>query len=161
MKIPFIKNLNLLLYLLVFVFLQSCDPSRFYEGNFTINKANWPASEKIGFDIDIVDSIQSYNFYINVRHNTDYDYSNLYLFVGIHYPNNDYTRDTIELVLAKPDGEWLGKGFGKLKENNILIKKQMAFPHTGVYRFEFEQAMRTRELSGIEDLGIRLEKIQE
>lgn len=140
--------------------LVSCDYSAVFEKNETIQKATWPASQKVGFDVTISDSLQLYNFYINLRHNTDYEFSNLYLFVGTHYPDGNYSRDTIELILSQPDGKWIGKGFGKLKENNILIKRGLVFPRKGNYRFEFEQAMRTEELKGIEDIGIRLEKME-
>jgi gliding motility-associated lipoprotein GldH len=34
----------------------------------------------------------------------------------------------------------------------------MVFPHKGIYRFELEQAMRVKELKGIRDVGIRIEK---
>lgn len=159
LKNPAIKIIWYLFLLLPVLIFVSCDQNGVFEKNETIPKAAWSASHKVGFDVEIKDSIQLYNFYLNLRHNTDYEYSNLYLFIGMTYPDGNYTRDTIELILARPDGKWIGKGFGKLKENNILIKRGVVFPMTGNYRFEFEQAMRTQELKGIEDVGIRLEKL--
>ncbi|MCF8367842.1 MAG: gliding motility lipoprotein GldH [Bacteroidales bacterium] len=159
MKNSIFCNSKLLPVLLLLVVLQSCNPDSFFEKNKVVKKASWDALDTIQFRIDVLDTLQAYNFYLNVRHNTDYSYSNLYLFVGIRYPDKTYSRDTIELILARPDGKWLGKGFGKLKENNILIKKGLQFPYVGLYRFDFQQAMREETLKGIEDVGIRLEKI--
>ncbi len=55
-------------------------------------------------------------------------------------------------------GKWLGKGFGKIRDNQILLNSGLRFPMKSIYLFEIGQAMRTEILKGVEDIGIRIEK---
>ena len=66
------------------------------------------------------------------------------------------SRDTIELILADVEGKWLGKGWGAVKENSILLSGDMRFPLKGQYEFKIQQAMRVDTLDGISDIGIRM-----
>jgi gliding motility-associated lipoprotein GldH len=60
--------------------------------------------------------------------------------------------------LADYDGKWLGSGISDVKFNRFLFQKGVRFPQKGRYFFEIEQAMRVKDLKGIVDIGIRLEK---
>ena len=86
-----------------------------------------------------------------------YAYRNLYLFLTTRLPNNNRTRDTLELILADPQGNWLGKGFGALHDNQILVRRNLSFPLAGRYTFSLQQAMRQDVLEGVADVGIRIE----
>ena len=68
------------------------------------------------------------------------------------------TRDTIEFILADQTGRWLGKGWGNLKENDILLKSNLTFPLSGDYSFLVQHAMRKDTLHGISNIGLRIEK---
>ena len=150
-------NITFLLTTMV-LFLISCDPNRVYEKNISINDGVWNQDSVIAFDLDITDTLQPYNFYINIRNSTDYRYSNLYLFIDTYFPDETHARDTLEFILADTDGKWFGKGFGKIKESTVLLRKGVHFPMSGHYRFTMEQAMREENLEGIEDVGMRIEK---
>jgi len=138
--------------------LMSCDPARIYDESFNIDDARWSRDSIYHFEVNIVDSIQLNNFYINIRNNTDYPYSNIYLFVTTTFPNGHSTTDTIECILADKGGKWLGNGSGRIKDNQIMLQQALRFPLTGVYHFMLEQGMRDKKLKGIEDIGIRIEK---
>jgi len=145
-----------------YVFLFSgCSKNAIFEKNYSFENGTWNRTEKPSFEVPVADTIDPVNFLINIRHNNDYPYSNLFLFVNTQYPDGNETRDTIEFVMARPDGEWLGKGFGKLKSLTVLLQPHLVFPKKGNYVFTFEQAMRVDELEGIEDFGISIEKMQE
>jgi gliding motility-associated lipoprotein GldH len=81
----------------------------------------------------------------------------LYLFVNTVFPGGQIQRDTLECILAAPNGRWLGDGLGDIWDNRILLKDQVKFPQAGEYRFELYQAMRINPLPGIMDAGIRIE----
>jgi gliding motility-associated lipoprotein GldH len=149
-------------YLLVLLLLFSaCDPNRVYENNIHIADNSWDRNAPVNFEIPISDTINPHSIYFNIRHNTDYSYNNLFLFVDTYYPNGAHRRDTVECVLADYTGKWYGEGLGDIKENQILINRGVVFPMFGVYKFTLEQAMRTESLEGIEDIGIRIEKMQD
>lgn len=146
-------------FLLIFVIsMSSCIDQPYYEKNLSIDPSGWQINDSIIFTFDIDDTLSPMNFLLNIRHSTEYNYSNIYLFINSIYPNGQTNRDTVEILLAAKDGKWYGTGLGKLKESQILLKHNLIFPFSGTYEFSLVQAMREQNLKGIEDVGIRIEK---
>lgn len=140
------------------IVFSSCNMNSIYDEQVAIEECKWYKDEMARFDLVINDTIQLYNFYLNIRNNTDYRYSNLYVFLKTEFPNNNISRDTIECLLANVEGKWLGKGWGKVKENEFLLSSNMRFPLKGKYEFVIQHAMRTDTLNGIQNIGIRIAK---
>ncbi|MDZ7774849.1 MAG: gliding motility lipoprotein GldH [Bacteroidales bacterium] len=136
----------------------SCNQAKVYDTYHAVDPEGWYKGDTLVFTPEISDTGHLYNFIIKVRHNTDYKYRNLYLFATTRFPGGNTTKDTIELMLAKKDGEWLGRGFGAIKTTPQMIIQRARFHSEGEYRFELRQAMRADSLQGIEDIGIRIEK---
>lgn len=145
---------------IVFSSLSSCDSSRLYEENKEIENNAWYANKPLQFQAQIPDSVQGYNVYINLRNASHYPFSNIFLFLNTTFPDGQIDRDTVEIMLASPEGKWLGDGLGDIWDNRVLFKRNVRFPMKGEYRFEFIQAMRLDPLPGIMDAGIRIEKAE-
>jgi gliding motility-associated lipoprotein GldH len=139
--------------------LSSCDPGRIYENNIPIDPLGWQVANKIPFELDVTDTLALLNFYINIRHTTDYKYRNIFLFVDTFFPEGTQSRDTVEIMLADAKGKWFGKGIGNIRSNQVLLKRGFSFPMKGHYKFRIEQGMREPELTGVRDVGIRIEKM--
>ena len=151
---------RVLVFLLLVVFaFTSCDPSRHFEENKEIPKMEWDKDVPLSFLVSVNDTSLGYNVYINVRNAGFYRFSNLYLFVNTTFPQGQVHRDTVECILASPEGRWLGEGLGDIWDNRILFKENVQFTQPGEYRFELNQAMRINPLPGIMDAGIRIEKV--
>lgn len=135
----------------------SCDQNRYYEKNESIDHDVWYYRDAKVFDIEIEDSLQAYNFYINVRNTVDYEYANLYFFIKTELPNGDLAVDTVECQLANLEGKWLGSGNSKFRNNSFILRQNMRFAQKGMYRFWLKHGMRSDSLKGIADVGIRLE----
>ena len=148
----------IILTLLIILFLGSCDSKRFFEENKSIEKKTWNSSNKFRFNVLINGTGSTYSFFINVRNTGDYPFRNIFLFLQTTFPDGHIARDTIECTLADNEGRWLGSGISDVKFNRLLFQKGVRFPQKGNYIFELEQGMRIRDLKGISDIGIRLEK---
>jgi gliding motility-associated lipoprotein GldH len=144
---------------LLTVTLISCDSNTVFNKNVTIPSEGWYKNNAVAFDIGIIDTLIPYEFGLTIRNSNEYRYSNLYIFLITEFPNGNITRDTIELNLANEEGKWLGKGWGDIKENNIVLKSGLTFPLKGNYRFLIQQAMRVDTLQGINDIGLSIIKI--
>lgn len=142
--------------LLLLTLLPSCDSNRIYEENIPVEKNTWHADDIKTFAFDITDTTSGLDLYINLRTTTDYPYSNLFIFLYSHYPNGYTDKDTLEFILAQPDGKWLGESSGTVVENQILISRGGRFPVAGKYTFKIQQAMREEELGEIIDVGFRV-----
>lgn len=143
---------------LVFL-LSSCGRGVLFDQTVNVHKA-WYMNNPVVFNVTVNDTLQGYDFYLNLRHNNNYRYSNLYIFLQTEFPNHHVTRDTLQFILADPSGKWLGKGWGKIKEDHILLKQNLRFPLKGQYHFTLWQGMRNDTLKGIEDVGLQIVSAQ-
>jgi len=148
----------MLLVVIGFLFLMSsCQQNTLFAGAVSLN-GNWPKESAAKFVVSVSDTLSLYDFYVNIRHTEKYRYSNLYLFMQTKFPNKTYTRDTLEIILANPEGKWMGKGWGKIKEDHVLLKSKFRFPLKGKYEFMIWQGMRADTLQAIQSVGIDIEK---
>jgi len=146
-----------ILVVITWIFV-SCNTNTIFNQNVELPSQGWFKNNAVAFSINIPDSLTNYDFGLNIRNTSKYRYSNLYIFLITEFPNGNISRDTIECVLANNEGEWLGKGWGDIKENRITLKSGLRFPLTGNYRFLIQQAMRVDTLMGIHDIGLSLAK---
>ena len=145
-------------FILLLLSFYSCDKAIMFEENKHISNSEWKAGDTVFFSFSVTDSMQAYDFGFNVRNTTSYSYQNLFLFITAWYPDGSWSRDTAECILAAADGKWLGKGNGKIRDSQFLFRKNVHFRRSGNYTIGINQAMRTDNLKGISDIGIRITK---
>ena len=138
--------------------IQSCDSDMVYDQYVGTENGMWSWRDAIEFRTDISDTTSLHNIYLQVRHTVDYPLSNLYMFVHVKSPTGQHRKDTINMILAEPDGKWTGRGNGNIRELMLLYRKQTKFRIPGTYVFTLEQAMREPELP-VTDLGVRIERV--
>jgi gliding motility-associated lipoprotein GldH len=147
----------LLISILLAAGFAACTGGSVYHEYKVLPEEGWHRDSILHYEVEIGDSLSLNNFYINIRNNTDYPYSNIYFFITTIFPNGHSTRDTIECILAARDGRWLGSGSGSIRDNKIMLQQAMKFPLTGTYHIYLEQGMRKEMLRGIEDVGFSIE----
>ncbi|GLB48085.1 gliding motility lipoprotein GldH [Neptunitalea sp. Y10] len=146
---------------------MSCDSNTIYT-EFASVDGSWNKQDTLAFDFAAPDTTEVYNMYVNLRNNEEYAYSNLYLIVALNYPDGKVDSDTLLYEMAKPNGEWLGKGFSSIKESKLWYKgydEPFTFSQSGDYTVEVTHAMRNNgsingviDLKGITDVGVSVEK---
>ena len=146
------------LWLPLMVF-TACNQNVVYSEYHKFDNYQWPAGEKAVFDVKITDTLSLNNISLMIRHADAYPYSNIFLFVTSHYPDGKVMKDTMEVVLANSKGEWQGSGAGDIFDLKVPVKKNVRFPRSGEYRFEFEQGMRIDPLPLVMDFGFEIEKV--
>jgi gliding motility-associated lipoprotein GldH len=120
----------------------------------------WNIDSTANFKISVSDTLSVFNIYLNLRNTSSYPNSNLYLFIHTTSPGGASLRDTMECILADKRGRWLGKGFGKIRDNQLPYKRNIRFPEQGIYSINIQHGMRTNNLQGISSVGIRVEKAE-
>lgn len=157
-------RLNFFVVLLIgFSFFASCDSKRVYDEYESVQRG-WNKDSVVTFKLGELDSLKAYDLFINIRNNSDYKYSNLFLITEIQFPKGKVISDTLEYEMAAPDGSWLGTGFGDVKESKLWYKENVRFTEPGEYEVRIQQAMRENgevdgidNLKGITDVGFRIE----
>ena len=153
------KKLSVYILGLISLFVVSCGSDVLYDNSKMIED-KWNKNNYKTFELNVEDTLNPYNFYINIRNSVDYRYANVYFFMETVFPNNQVSVDTIECILADKKGKWIGKGYGKYRDNQILLRRRGAFPMKGKYKFILKHGMRTDNLEGINAVGIRIEKFK-
>lgn len=125
----------------------------------TLSASGWDKDSLLLFDVTIDDTLSTYNLYVNIRNSSIYSYQNFWFFTDCISPKNVKLSDTTECYLADERGKWLGSGVGSLFEMPVLMDKNVKFDTTGVYRYEIRHGMREDVLEGINDIGLRVEKV--
>ncbi len=143
----------------LFLSLSSCQNSN---EKILVNDVGnqWKKNVPQSFDFEVNDAQNQKNLMFVVRNNNDYPYSNLRLIASIEHDKKKISTDTLNFVLAKPNGEWIGTGFGDTKEIIFQYKLNYKFPQNGNYSVKVVQAMRRNVLPGIEDIGIKIQNLK-
>ncbi len=153
MKKPGFQFLLLMAVLLV---VSACGNPGVFDEYKTIPPNGWHKDSLLVFDMPVADTVQKHNIYISIRNDISYKYSNLWLFIEIIQPGNTTHTDTFEITLADPAGKWLGTGFGGIKSREIVYKRNVYFPVSGIYHINIRHGMRSNVLHGITDVGFRV-----
>ena len=145
--------------------MVSCYDKVLFDEYRSMEDEQWHKDSIINFTFNNLDTINKNNIYINLRNNKDYEFSNLFLIVGIRFPNNYQIVDTLEYEMTSLNGNFLGTGITDIKENKLEYKTNVAFPFKGDYRIRVQHAMRRSRkvdglifLNGITDVGLQIEK---
>ena len=133
------------LFLFVGVIFFSCSKTR-YENYYSFNSNGWNADTIINFKYAIVDTVNSYNIKLKIRHTVNYEFQNLFLFL------EEPQKDTIEINLANKIGKWTGSGISDIREVEYVFDEKRVFDKKGYYNLKIEQAMRYGSLDKIENL---------
>lgn len=148
---------RILFFLSVIWLLGSCNNSPEYVSVKSLD-GNWDKKTALHFNYDIKDSQNPKNIIFVVRNNDDYPYGNIRIIASIsNLRSKKKEIDTLNYILAKPNGEWIGEGFGTTKETLFQYKDNYQFSENGAYTISVLQAMRQDNLEGIEDFGIKIE----
>ncbi|WP_304068984.1 gliding motility lipoprotein GldH [Pedobacter glucosidilyticus] len=151
------KNCLKGLIILLVWFMQACTDHAIIDTFEATKNGNWSYDKPLRAQVDIQDINMPYHIYINFRHTDDYKYANVWVRVSVTNPDQQKTVQREEFQLAKPDGEWLGKGSGNLYTYQLIFKENYRFPKKGKYSFVIEQNMRDNPLKAVSDIGLRIE----
>jgi gliding motility-associated lipoprotein GldH len=155
------------LILAVVLGMFSCTDHIVFDQYKNIDDHQWNKNSVLTFTFNSLDTVSRNNIYINIRNDQDYEFSNLFLIVGIKFPNAYRIIDTLEYEMTDINGRFLGTGMSDIKENKLEYKTNVTFPVQGEYDITVQQAMRKDQnikglvhLRGITDVGIAIEKIK-
>jgi len=134
--------------------LQACASGVIYEQTVSLPPEGWHKGEPAKFKVNISDTSQVIDVGFTFKHDNDYPYSNLWLFLNVQGPLQANQTDTLELFLARLDGEWLGRERGNMIEVSALFMNGVKMNQPGDYHFTVVQGMRRESLPGISSIEL-------
>ena len=148
---------NILPAILGLLMLAGCGSGVLFDETVSFDARGWHKDEPVLFRVDINDTTQVLDVGFTFRHNEDYPYSNLWLFLTVEGPDDLNVRDTLELYLARPDGRWLGRKRGEAIEVSALYQHYVKMAQPGEYRFSIVHGMRREVLPNINSIEFWLQ----
>ena len=150
---------NSILSLFSACLLTACNEHTVYHSYQSLPNKGWGKSDTLSFLIPVTDSIPpTLRLFAEVRNRTDYPYHNLYLFISQNLQDSTVWRtDTITINLADSTGRWIGNGWGSIYQSAVFIKSVRPL-YPANYTFKIMNGMKDEKLSGINDIGIRIER---
>lgn len=135
--------------------LCSCRQTDVYNEFNTLPRNGWFKRDVQRFTPESPDSTGRYDLYLTLRHNGDYAYRNLWLFVSYTGSDGEQKTDTVNCELADEFGRWSGGGWGSYYQQELLLDD--CFRFVGKEQVvTIQQAMRDDRIRGISDVGIRI-----
>jgi gliding motility-associated lipoprotein GldH len=136
----------------------SCRPEVISNNYQVVDDSKWDRNTEYHFSFMIDDTSAPYNVIIAVRHYNTFPFHNLWIFCREESPVGLIVRDTIECKITDKHGLWTGHGLS-LRETSFPIRHMHYFPIRGQYSFDIRQGMRGEYVSGIREIGLRIEKL--
>ncbi len=151
----FVKNRikEFVILLVISLSFTKCEQEKGYSAYQSIGEEGLGTSPII-FEIpeNVLDTLRK-NIFLRLRNNNNYQYSNIFLIVSLTAGEEQITNDTLEYLMASPEGKWLGKGFLEVKESKLWWKESVIFPEERPIKINISQAVRNNNVkSGVENL---------
>jgi len=158
MKIKKIRSFLVGMFFLSGIFIiQGCSETAFYDDTYSFDDLEWNKGDTAVFTIDVNDTISHYDFLLTLRTTTEYQYSNLWVYIYSTAPDESTSKIAQKVPLARPDGSWMGRKSGTVVESRLRFDSN-TFPLKGEYSFKIVNATRKETISNVLDIGLRIEE---
>ena len=154
------KIKNSLFFLLFILCVGSCSSPYFLE--FTEFSEGWKNTETVEFNFK--GDLNSKNMSLVFRHNNDYNYANIFLIAQLSSAQSLIQTDTLEFLLSRPSGQWLGDQKLTLIEHKLAYKQSIILAKDSLYSLRVRTSMRLNDLispianlEGVLGLGLLIE----
>lgn len=146
-----------LYWVLIFgLFITACGHRTVYSEHHALPESGWTYADSLNFSVEIVDTLRLYDLIIDLVHQKDYPFQNLYTRIHTTFPDGKRLTQVLSLELAGKTGKWEGRCSGSRCRLSLPIQKKAYFNQSGNYAFTIEQYMRVDSLKGIQSLGLRV-----
>lgn len=139
-----------------------CDSNSVFNGKKDFSEKYWSFNDPAEFEFEIKETAKPYNFFLNVRNTSRYQFQNIYL--------QYYLEDSTGMLLAKElkniqlfnsiTGVPLGEGIGDIFDIEKIVLEGYSFQNPGKYKLRFDQFMRQDTLPEILSVGLRIEILE-
>lgn len=157
---PMTNKFFLPAFVLFSLIYAGCNDDTIFQKKIEIRKEGWSYDDRLIFDFTIEDTLKKYNLLLDVEHNGDYGFQNLYVRFHTTYPSGETKTQTVSLELADKRGLWNGKCRGNTCTVEIPLQVNATFKEKGTYRIAIEQYMRKNPLPGIKGMVLKITPVK-
>jgi gliding motility-associated lipoprotein GldH len=123
-----------------------------------VDQSKWFYSDLKVIEWDCKDTSARYDLLLNIRHQGNYEWQNIYLKVRVTDPSGKERVFLRSVMLSDAEGYWVGKGLGDWKVATPILIPQLRNSMLGLHRIQLEQHMRVNPLEGVGQVGVKIVK---
>lgn len=153
---PSLFKLQRLVWALLLL-LVACSTADYYNEYRPTGQKGWHRDSVLTLSVEVTDTFSVCDMYLQLRHAGRYPYRNLWLEVSLSDSNRLVIyNDTVELLLAGADGNWLGAGSGQILHFDQPYRRGIVFGRPGIYQFKLRHCMDDILLKDVSHAGLRI-----
>lgn len=155
------KNRSSIVFLVVSCFLlsfTSCRQGGEYYAFQQIKSGSWDKKNTLSIPLDSlrINPLKKYTASIELTHNNQYPYQNLWLIVSTNFRDTLMVCDTMDIRLTDKNGRWIGNGTGGLHQLSVPYKASLTLDSTRNYTVCIRHFMSDEILMGVEKIGLKI-----
>ncbi|MGP8329198.1 MAG: gliding motility lipoprotein GldH [Methanosarcinaceae archaeon] len=139
--------------------LMGCNSNIIFREYKKFDDVSWSKFDILDFEFT-VQRKESLDFYLALRHHTDFPYSFIDVNVTFFTPNGEMRSRDYHFRLKNTKREWKGNGMGQLWDVELPIRKGMIFKKSGNCKVRIENKMNKAETPGIIEVGLIVRKTE-
>ena len=135
--------------------VSSCNKGVFFDEVQSLENNKFTLENQLVYEVNATDTLKQYDFEIIVRNSTEYEYSNLWIYIVSEAPDSVSSKVAQRIDIAHSNGTWIGNKSGSIVTNKVKYQT-LTFPIKGVYRFTIALATQQEQINHILDIGLRI-----
>ena len=143
---------SLIFGVLIALSAASCQQGVIYTQTLDLPLGKWQADQVLETQFASPDTTRNYDLFLDINHNEEYHYENVYLQIETLFPHKDPVTQVLPIDLADKKGKWHGKCGGGDCDLRVVLKQQIKFQAVGDYQINISQYSRDASLDGINGL---------
>ncbi len=151
------KDLFLAFSLFSIFTIFSCGPNYIYDQTFEIAEDGWAYKDTLDFEVEITDTLEIYNLYLDIEHATNFAKQNIYILIYTSFPSGERIKERVAIDFADKMGQWYGDCNTEKCNLRVNIQQGAFFNLLGKHTITIEQYMRINPLPGIKNIRLRIE----
>ncbi len=149
-----------LFYLALIILFSSCREAAVYRDYVKLENLNWKRFDILEFDVPVKNGDQL-DFYLFLRHHTDFPYDKLFVNITFYSPDGEMRSRDYDFNLKADNGKWLADGMGELWDIELPIRKGMPFYQNGKCKVRIENKYPKYDTPGIVEVGLIVKRSKE
>ncbi len=155
------RTQTLITVIIAMIAFTACKEQFFYEETIKLSEENWTYQDSLQFVVDIKDTTQRYDLYLDFVHTTDYPFQNIYTKINTQYPSQKRIGRQVNIDLADQTGKWYGNCNGNKCQLRVALQQNTFFNEIGQHTITLQQFTRRKDLQGILSIAFKVKKLSE
>ncbi len=148
---------KIILLFIIISLLTACTNNTAFKEYKKFDDISWNRFDILEFEFP-VEKKEPVDFYLALRHHTNFPYSFVDVNITIFTPDGEIRSREYRFRLKNTDLKWKGDGMGELWDIEFPIRKEMLFNKNGICKVEIENKMHKVETPGIIEVGLIVRK---